>query len=251
MALPQGMTGLVTSHWDDIDAAVTKRLKRLGEGRRSALAPVDPKDGMLGCGHWGCAYPTIYAGWTVKVSADPLEGPVVAAVMDDEELHNHPGTAYIVDIWRLPKKVRGKRDVWVILREDIEPAAEYRRNHKAIILLHQMRIMGTHLNKHPESVNADRAWWRLLKKAERMRQTRLVADFMRLFRERMGGVLADLHHGNVGIRRHDLSDISPGHKPRRGDPWVAFDLGHSSVHPTVDIPVLRNPGVKVLPCLGY
>lgn len=257
---------VLAAHWPAIDRAVTRSLGDLGECDgvcKSALGSIDIKNSMLGCGYWGCAYPTIYTGWAVKISVDPIEGPITAAVMDDPVLRNHPGVAYVVDVWRLPEKVRwGRspwRNVWVILREDITPLPRSRwttRTVRATQLLNRIQDVAARLNYYERDSgahkSAEQTWRQLIERARRTSETQLVADFMSVFHARTGGALADIHWGNVGTRQHDLSDISPGHTRSRS--WIIFDVGHSSVDlqaEVSEVPKVPNPAIKVLPCHGF
>jgi hypothetical protein len=101
-ALPSGTVRLVKSKWDDIDRTVTPALERFTSRRiESALGYTHPTKDMYGCGVWGCAYPTSVPGWTVKITADPNEGPTVWNVMKSPRLRGHQAIAYIIGIWQI------------------------------------------------------------------------------------------------------------------------------------------------------
>jgi hypothetical protein len=262
MALPKGMTRTVRAAWPRINATVSHVLELDG-----ALDDVSPDRDMFGCGYWGCAYPTADPMWAVKISADPLEGPIAKAILDRQHLREHSGIAYIFDIWRLKEKVRwgrsGWRDVWVILREAITPApldvwGRKPGTAEAADLLWDLKKVGEKFNVAADALDekgpgygredrlnfADRQWWGLILTAQNTYLTHKIGDFMEEFREEFAAVLADVHGGNVGTRDHDL----PGLEDHiRSGAWVAFDLGHSDVDTGAEVPLMENPGrIKVL-----
>ena len=268
MALPQGMTKVVRAAWPRIDDTVTQALYDLGEDfDGSALEDVEPDYDMLGCGYWGCVYPTAVPRWVVKVSADPYEGPIAQAVMDCPYLRDHPGNAYILNMWQLAEKARwgrsGWRNVWVILREEITPIRLplllQGRTGTLVDLLHTIRIAAAATNKYDRDIEekgrgrgryrklirSEVLWLRGLKTADQTRELAVLSDFMFDFFEEFGARLADVHGGNAGRRRHDLTDIVPTHYPSKH--WVTFDLGHSNVETGSEVPLLRNPtGVEII-----
>lgn len=264
MTLPKGMTRTVRAAWTRIDKVVTEALEPYEDIYDSALATVDPDHDMLGCGYWGCAYPTEYSRWVVKISADPLEGPIIKAVMEHPELREHPGIAYIIDIWRLAEKVRwGRsawRDVWVILRENIEPT-DYVWGSPGVCeaadLLWNLKLVGERFNNAADALDEkgpgygrrarlneyNRKWQDYVIQAQKVYLTHQIGSFMEEFYHEFDAVLADVHRNNVGLRGHSLADLGlKDHEP--AEYWVAFDLGHSSVDVDVEVPLVPNPGIR-------
>jgi len=147
--------------------------------------------------------------------------------------------------------------VWVILREDITPIEIPLlfggRTETLFDLLHTIRMAaasanqwdraveekGRGYNRYRKLVYAETVWMRGLKAADQTKELAVVSDFMLDFFEVFGARLADIHGGNVGQRRHDLSDLVPTHK--KGKYWVTFDLGHSNVDTGSEVPLIRNP----------
>jgi hypothetical protein len=270
---------ILEENWESIDQRVSKTLVELEElaPGESALDRVNPVTDMYGCGAWGCAYPTLAERWAVKVTADPSEGIINSLVLDDVGLRTHPGIAYVLGLWRLPDQVLKRTpdgeeyalDVFVILREDIQPAVLIDgwvgQPTSPVNLLHNIRLDAGRLNDiaalltklrstpyspqnevmideyEDEQRYTREEWATVMVQADDKPHTRLVADFMREFNRDNAAYLADVHAGNVGTREHDLSDFGlTSHVPSPA--WVAFDLGHSSGLPGSVVPLISNPG---------
>ena len=159
MTLPHDMSDVVEKYWDTINARVTYTLIEIGDPPvDGALDGIDPLLDMYGCGQWGCAYPTSQPRWAVKVSTDPTELDIIAAVLSKPELRENPGIAYILDIWRLSEVAVelarwGDEDrefvVHVTLRENITPIeTDHATEHvdDLILLLHKLRVTSMQLN---------------------------------------------------------------------------------------------------------
>jgi hypothetical protein len=122
-------TVIASRYWQRIDYALTQQLARLGEPAAAnlctALEGIDSRH-ILGCGVWGCVWRLASTErWVVKITLDPYEGPIVAAIMHRPHLRTHPGVIYYGGVWRVPEKFvyhDGKiYDAYVILREKALP----------------------------------------------------------------------------------------------------------------------------------
>jgi hypothetical protein len=268
MLLPHDMEAVVEKCWDAINARVTSTLIEIGDPPADgALDGIDPLHHMYGCGAWGCAYPTSQRRWTVKVSADPTELDIVAAVLTTKELRENPGIAYILGIWRLPETVYSEAQdetftLHVTLREAINPV-EYDlvdTEHEEVLIqaLHELRITAMELNENALSLAAaerrgdtdpyylnqyrvaEELWIRQLSALRYEYETSALAEFISDFARDFNTALADIHAGNVGLREHSLSDLGlPEHFVN--DTWVAFDLGHSLISRGSEVPLISNP----------
>ena len=271
---------MVTKYWDAINDRVTDTLIEIGDfPPAGALDDIDPLLDMYGCGHWGCAYPTSEPRWTVKVSADPTELDIVAAVLSKPELRENPGIVYILGIWRLPEPAVQKagwadpggqeRIIHVTLRENIKPietdlATEHEDD--LILLLHHLRVEAGNLNSGAKALElverrgeatdrlqslldqaaynnyetAEQLWLRHLQQLQNEYETAHLAWFISDFARDFNTALADIHAGNVGLREHSLSDLGLlQHEDY--DTWVAFDLGHSLITNEAEVPLISNP----------
>lgn len=250
--------------WDRIDDTVTHTLLTMGERLtfESALAGVSPLVDSLGCGSFGCVYPTNtpHNRWAVKISLDPFEGPLTNLVIQDPVLQYHPGVVYIPYMWQLPVVHPIKIDletleykIWVILREEI--AITSPTPDSLELLLHNTRFDAEAVNLTVDDIEKGEAEERdltfyldaFLKKLDRIDDYEVgaaLANFMALYWEQTSVALADIHGGNTGRRIHDLSDFG-GHEHPEGVPsdyLVAFDIGASKVAPgKAPIELLRNP----------
>jgi hypothetical protein len=259
--MPQGLRPIIRQNWKRADRAVTAALDELGEERGpSALHGVDIDLDRLGTGMWGVIYPTTSERWVVKFTADPTEGPITAAIMDDPKLRNHPGISYFAGLWRARGKAkRGKQrnTVFVILREDIEPRGviedeELTEREIAIedLMADDMRDTAEDLNvalledDEDEAVAAATSFGEILSQLEDEPETADMANFMEEFFDRAGGALADVHLENVGYREHDLKDLDVPQSVKRthvpDGSWIIYDPGHSSIEAAYRIPMIRN-----------
>lgn len=286
---PKGIRPVVRKHWKRIDKTVTRALDELGEERgKSALHGVNVEKDLLGAGMWGVIYPTNSPRWVVKVTADPTEGPIIAAIMDDPALRNHPAISYYAGLWRLPTKA--KRDEWhmsgrgkskrrskqyttfVVLRENIDPTEvlegedvpEYQFDIKELldgdydersgeVIVRGLRDAADELNEailegdEEEEAELNEELDEFLEELSEFEETEWLSNFMWGFRHLLGGVLADVHSGNVGARTHNLDDLDLPKNVRKthqpGPEWILFDPGHSEVEAQYRIPMLRNPAL--------
>jgi hypothetical protein len=239
----------VKSKWDDIDRTVTPALERFTSRRiESALGYTHPTKDMYGCGVWGCAYPTSVPGWTVKITADPNEGPTVWNVMKSPRLRGHQAIAYIIGIWQIIGGPEGR--VYVILREDITPLdgtyGDGLDTLDAAVSLYETKEIAARLNQAIYTESNDEAplrdrWLDRVGELMHHKETIRLADFMLEFYASMGFVMADIHVGNVGYRRRSLKKYGlASHAPAKY--WVAYDLGHSITTDAPPIPMVKNPG---------
>lgn len=263
MPLPHDMGDMVDKYWDAINDRVTATLIEIGDPPAAgALDSVDPLLTMFGCGHWGCAYPTSQRRWAVKVSADPTELDIVAAVLTTKELRENTGIAYILGIWRLPEPSSGYT-LHVTLRENITPVdyelVDTEHEEDLIQGLHELRMAALDLNESAQSLAvatrrndtdpyyltqyevAEELWIKQLNALRYEYETAALAEFIGDFARDFNTALADVHAGNVGLREHSLRDIGlPEHFGN--DTWVAFDLGHSLIESsTEEVPLISNP----------
>jgi hypothetical protein len=234
--------------WDNIDEAVTSALERFTSRRiESALGYTDPSRDMYGCGVWGCAYPTSVPGWTVKVTADPNEGPTVWNVMKAPRLRGHQANAYVIGIWKIIGGPEGQ--IYIILREDITPLDTAYAGDidtlDAAVSLYETKEIAARLNEAIYTKSNDMPllrdrWLDRVGELMRYRETIRLADFMLEFYAAMGFVLADIHVGNVGYRRRSLKRYGlTSHSPAKY--WVAYDIGHSLTTDAPPIPLVKNP----------
>lgn len=245
---------------DSISRTVTAALEELGE--RAPTFELSLAHGFLGQGRWGVAFRTSSPRWVAKISADPDEGPVVASIIEDSELRDHPGICYYAGIWRFrPAQRRGLERLFLILREALLPMDEYWRGNdqtdteeKADDLLDDVIIASHFLNEaildkadEEELILYAEDWGALVGRLGSLRPTKALAEYMLLFFSRTGGVLADIHSANCGLRTRPLSFTgiprSMKQTHRRSKQWVAFDPGVSVAHGRPRIPLIKNPGL--------
>lgn len=227
-------------------------------------------DSPLGCGHFGCAWALgnmdpgwnsqasgrgfMYTGRVLKISVDPTEGPVIAAIMKTGLDKKLDGLARWEGVWRIPSYIgtRAGRDIgWVIIREEVRPfralgdipvfgqsgpmpwnerLRDYNFNIRRAIDLKSSATKSLAKDK------ADAALWSLFKYEE----TYYVAQAIdQLARE--GITLADIHNGNLGFRINPTEEqpttevywYDRVYRP----PLLIFDPGHSEA-PPVEVPPL-------------
>lgn len=217
----------------------------------------------LGCGHFGCAWalankdpqynspgdPFQYTGRVLKISVDPTEGPVIAAIMKSGLDKKLDGLARWEGVWRIPSYIgtRAGRDVgWVIIREEIRPfkafgdipafsgsglipwndrLRDYNRNIRRAIDLKKPYL------KEQADEEAQQAVGRLYNYEE----TYYVAEAIEAL-AREGIILADIHNGNLGYRvnpteEQPLTDAFWYDRQER-PALLIFDPGHSEAPPT-------------------
>lgn len=221
----------------------------------------------LGCASFGCVFPistkdlgydqpgsqALITGRVLKISTDPSEGPVVAAIMKTGQDKKLDGLVRWYGVWRIPEQIQpGPRGTaYVIIREEIRPFDWMRdlkfslqfRNHRFIDDLQAYNIEAR------RAIDLQRPWmkkmaqenaWNALGRLYNHEETYYVAEAI----EELGRhdiILADVHHGNLGFRIHETEE-QPIHSARWSDqqerpPLLIFDPGHSLAPPT-EIPPL-------------
>lgn len=221
-----------------ISAAVKKYASRI----QDAVGIKVHWDKVLGCGSFGCVFPTENPGQVLKISSDPTEGPVVRAVMDTKLDKQLDGLGRWYGVWKIPEPINasGPRSTgWVILREDIKPFAREGWT---------WPVWGNYLveyNRHSrKSIDlktkwkAERQWedaQEFIGKMYNFEETYFIAEALEAL-NRVDIRLADIHAGNLGFRIHPTED-QPTHEVYWYDkkdrpPLLIFDLGHSSAPKT-------------------
>lgn len=254
--------------WPTIDEVITETLLDMGEDvDTSAPCLQHPFAGSLGCGAFGCVYPTRtpHKRWVVKISLDPFEGPLTNLCIQDPKLQKHKGVAYMTNVWRLPvthpadvmiknRIHRMEYKIWVILREDIDPADDVWKGTQK--LLSDARTDAEILNLFAEDGAEDHEldpliheYLKQLDQAALNPKAEQVVDFVKLYLEQTGIALADVHSGNIGYRIHNLAKFG-GHRHAENtlsDYYACFDIGASKMEPGIaPVDLLQNPGIPVL-----
>jgi hypothetical protein len=240
--LDKGLLEQLESVWGRIGKAAARSIKRKAKG---FLPDLEDEDQVLGCGAWGCVWKTRDKRFVLKCSLDATEGPTVAHVMSSRKLRLHPGVAYYRSLWQLPELVwvdeLGFTPIWVALREeaachrcwtaDGEPPKRLEKVHD---ILEAVPEFGDDLTaalceedeepdeddnveqrKHYEGLFMD-----LLGDLKRT-PAKYIGQFMAEAYKLKDLVLGDVHYGNIGFRRHDLSEFKvPRHKL-----LIAIDIG--------------------------
>lgn len=261
------MLELADYHWPTIQRATARSL---GFKAKDFL-PNDPHE-FLGHGQFGCVYGTADKRFVVKLSMDNTEGPHVALAMHYYQLN--PGIAYFHRIWKLPERIwsdlHGNVLVWVMVREEVDvdsirkfvkrgrrkvevPAPGYKKIHDALEELPYCCsclydfAWRTRKGMCPQGqVEKELALFnRLLKQVAtsgKARKGQYVAALIKEAWQQHELLFGDIHFGNVGLRRHDLSEWGvPRHKK-----LVITDLGHLGQAPRTpggypSIKTLKNP----------
>jgi hypothetical protein len=222
----------------------------------------------LGCAHFGCVWeiwsqdpaydmvPNLArpTGRVLKLSTDPTEGPVIAAIMKTGLDAQLDGLTRWYGVWRIPEPVsrRHSRSIgWVIIREEIRPLRTVDNDAEAPQNIHWLDLLA----------NYNRAAYRMLhlKMKEKVAIATLEADeaLRRLFDypetyyiaqalealAREGIILVDVHPGNLGfrIRPSETKEIIPvwWSDGVSRPPLLIFDPGHSRAPET---PIADLPG---------
>jgi hypothetical protein len=237
----KGLLELVGPFWSKIKSVSARSLKRSAR----TFLPKDPlnESTVLGCGAWGCVWQTSDKRFALKVSLDATEGPIVAQIMAKKGLHYSPGCVYYHRIWKFPDlfytNTYGMAPAYVILREEVGKVHWLNENGD---IRDKYRKIHDDLEELPDAAcdlvraRADLEFCKTIKcaddyaKAERafmeyvidLRGTkaRHVGTFMAEAYE-SGVLLGDIHPGNVGVRRHNLSKFGvKGHRQ-----MVVSDVG--------------------------
>lgn len=107
---------------------VTKFVRENADALK-AKADMQVKAPALGCGHFGCVFPTNDPAWVVKITRDPTEGPMVQRIMalKKEGAYGMDGIVNFKTIFRGKDVLwRGKmQPVFVIVREAITPVKNW------------------------------------------------------------------------------------------------------------------------------
>ncbi len=256
IALARGLLEHVRPIWGKIQAAAARSL---GKKPHGFLPDLDEKQ-VLGCGFWGCVFPTADPRFVLKISLDATEGPHVALAMKHFQLD--PGVAYFHRIWRMRNKVwtdeYGYTDVWIILREEVDvatmwsgekPAKKYAKVHNVLQKLPECCSCLVRAKIHVQLGDCDverlRAEEKVLKGLLGQIKTGPARYVSRLLNRAYVDhriVLGDVHYDNVGKRHHDLKSFGvPFHHD-----LVVSDLGDWGQNPITwdkypKIKVVENP----------
>lgn len=262
----QVFRSFVAANWELIDAAVTHEIAghvgdKLEEPWSSALDGQRLHDDYYGYGYWGVAYPTRYPRWTVKITADPLEGPVAQYILDTPQLRDHAGVARFQKVWRCARKVSlgpQRYTVYVLVREDIEPVAMNELSHEA---LHALNVLDARSHALMTSIRSGAAeidiedryedWREFLGELSVIPVFSFVAQFMHAMDTLGPVVMHDVSVGNIGWRHHSFGDFAPAQSRIGRVKVVLHDVGHSSnVLGRVNVELMprleRNPAIPIL-----
>lgn len=247
----------VAPFWSLIEKTCARALKKT---RRDFL-PADPRAGYLGCGAFGCVWPTADRRFVVKASIDATEGPHVALVM--KHFRKHPGVAYYHRLWKLPGRIWtnsfGFTPVWIMLREEVDVTAQYSksggaaRGYKKVESILDSIIECCSCLVYARSAhNQGTCTMDDVKKQEQKFDKVLRglgktpgAHVGRLIKDAYyehSVLLGDAHFDNVGQRRHKLPEWKiMGHKK-----LVVTDLGNMNAPPITSdrypaVAVMKNP----------
>lgn len=275
--IPKGLAKTLKRFWPAIDEHLADVLDRIGEPNPLGVSPlefVSPKTGPLGCGVWGCVYPLASTDRLVlKVSADPTEGAIADAITAVPELRSHQGVVWMADIARLPEnhRWRGKSyTVWLILREAIKPfrygsetkawpgfspalLAARQLGHEFGLKRARVDQFGPSGGRLQRMEKTAHDWEAAVYDLEATPPGEAIGGFIQEFYRTYGGILSDVHLGNVGWPVFDLTDLDP----ELGLPTKmlkVFDPGHSWLPVDFEERLLRailgnaepNPRVKVV-----
>lgn len=254
----------------DLARGLKKIVRMYGERILAATGGwVDWKE-PLGCAHYGCVWELAnmdpqendpeggkafqFTRRVLKISVDPTEGPVIAAIMNtglDKTLH---GLVRWEGVWRIPSYIgsaAGRSTAWVIIREEIEPLsisepyAMWDRGEKFPWIRH-LQSYNEKIRRYIDLKTPNRkeeAYDEASKEIAALysfSETYYVAEAIEaLFRE--GITLADIHQGNLGFRKHPTEEQPIievyGADNKKRPPLLIFDPGHSTAPPT-EIPDL-------------
>ena len=269
MALKHGMSAPLKKAWPRIGRVINKTLGELGEHPANLTAIKPTPKSAYGSGVWGYVFPTGNPRWVLKVTADPTEGPITAAVMEHDNLRYDAGVCYFAAIWRLgvPVGVEGEYEAYIILREDMTPVLQKDKDWVTFSTqVDRLNAIQKSTGAYNEQMNAvedagsasamDKHIAALEKLAPRLdreytqalhtKYLRAVVEFQIEFFETFGRPLADIHFGNIGWRVHNLDNLGVDLGITEGvnsGIMGAYDLGNSEIESEAQIPRLprRNP----------
>jgi hypothetical protein len=234
----------------------------------------------LGCGSFGCVFPlhgeprvrpySENRKLVLKISTDPTEGPVVAAIMATGLDKRLDGLARWEGVWKIPEPIQpGPRGTaWVIVREDVNPFHFDTLSPPVSNLSWQRKNWFDSLRSFNAASRKSftlKTKWKAERFAEEAQgylgeiwnfeETYNVAEAI----EELGRhdiVLADVHQFNLGFRTHDWSPVG-GQEPTGDVRWydgkdrrqlLIFDPGHSSA-PEAKVQDLWTAAVQTNPWL--
>ena len=258
MRLPwsQEKDDLIHEAFPRIDATIAEALEYIGEALPGGAVIVDHP---LGCGSWGCAFPTRtpHGRWAVKITGDELEAATTWVIINDDELRLMPGIALLEGMWRLPAP---EKDLFVILREEITPTRGigYEMNHAIVAYTDALSEFDRGREMHEEDPS-----WGFAKAVFQESQATLetaeeragqhhqldeVVRFIQHFYELTGAPLQDFGEQNLGLRTHDMSAFAPipyhQEEGSTSEYLVALETGRSMQldEPTPGSILMENPG---------
>jgi hypothetical protein len=237
----------ILKRWTDIDHAVSlvlDEMEAIPPNGPSALEGIDPFKEVLGCGHFGCVYRTNYKEFAVKLTTDSKEADITAFIMQDDNLHFHPGIALFISIWQLHEYTIEDDPIYIILREYMETYEKRNPKIDRAIKSHLKTSMMLEASKIEleeeysmwqlrDYKKALKKWESSLKKLYNIPQTKYIADFMELCGENEV-FLSDVHSSNLGKRLYDLRNIIP-QAATTNNYLSIFDIGASEIE-LADIP---------------
>lgn len=270
------MITLADRWWDVIDDQITELFndlhtqesRRLGYGMMGALDTISSED-FLGCGHWGCVYPLdIDPRFVVKLSLDPTEGPLVAALLEKEWLSRHMGIVTYLAVWQIPEAFVWRnipRTVYVIVREEATIPGGHVIQHEnpqfaraiygkdwfshktqigyldAASKFQEASIKLREKETSRRERNFDVRYSQWAEAAHRVGNAPkgyAIEDFILNMYDALGIVITDIHLSNIGYRDHDLSDMDLDAGGASRNYYIITDPGHSIVPDPVEVPLL-------------
>jgi hypothetical protein len=215
----------------------------------------------LGCGHYGCVWELAnmdpglndpaageafeFTRRVLKISVDPTEGPVVAAIMKTGLDKKLDGLVRWEGVWRIPSWIgtrAGRDTAWVIIREEVRPfntTGYLLGNHPWNLYLEKYNAairkaidLKTPALKNEAKAKANEALKALFKFEETYYLAQAI-DALGL----EGITLADIHQGNLGFRinpteEQPVMEAVRWHDYSNKPPLLIFDPGHSKAPPT-------------------
>jgi hypothetical protein len=256
-----GLEELV-QYWKQIRNTTTANLRKSGILTHKQFSlPENIYDAqLLGCGFWGCVWRCHHnPRFAIKLTFDPVEGPVVFSIINDHILRYHPGSVYYHGLWAIPRQanqnhilpkkffdIERNDDIlgYLILRENAEMVNEVCKNAISLDDSREFNFIGSTLIRQKKNGNGRKPRLKWKKAIERLfehDETVVLANFILLAEERAGIIFKDLHCGNIGKRVYDFSDVF---EHMHTDSLILMDPGHSHVDHAPQLPLLdlrENP----------
>lgn len=218
---PPWVTKILTDHWGDLEAKVKPAwLPKLDDVHAVRGGHVQGDFSELGCGAYGCVYPTLDPGIVLKVTTDPTEAEFAARLAKDLAV---PITTTYRMVMSLPVK-HEKRRVYLLWREEASEVGAIEedstedhliyRQHKAAQVAYDILIEQT----QGDLDAALEAWKHEVRSMIMMPELRFLANGLLKVYDQQQIFFGDIHAGNLGKVKRDGKDV-----------WVITDPGHVAV----------------------